>query len=186
VPVVVTDDGFHEFVLGSQTRMVHLAELLTRDRGRAEDLAQHAYAKAYASWGRIHGGDPEAYVRRCIVNANIDWWRRRTWQERPSEHLPEPSARDVGGSGGGSGGTGVGGIAGDPAAAVAQRDLVLGAMARLTARERSVLALRFYLDLPEAQIASELGLRPGTVKSTLARALGKLRQDSQLQAERSR
>jgi RNA polymerase sigma-70 factor (sigma-E family) len=168
-PVVADDDGFHEFVVASQRRMVRLAELLTRDRGRAEDLAQHAYAKAYAAWGRVRGGDPEAYERRCIANANIDWWRRRTWQELPSEFLPEAPLRE-----------------GDPASSVAQRDIVLRALARLTLRERTVVALRFYLDLSEAQVASELGMRPGTVKSTLSRAMGKLREDSQLQAERPR
>lgn len=163
------DDGFAEFVLGSQARVVHLAELLTGDRGRAEDLAQHAYAKAYAAWGRVRQGDAHAYVHRCIVNANIDWWRRRTWHERPSEFLPESTDH-----------------AGDVASAVADRDLVLRALSRLTDRERTVIALRFYLDMPEADVAAELGLRPGTVKSTTARALGKLRQDSDLNAEVSR
>ncbi|MFL6115226.1 MAG: SigE family RNA polymerase sigma factor [Catenulispora sp.] len=166
LPVADPDDGFAEFVRGSQTRMVHLAELLTRDRGRAEDLAQHAYAKAYASWPRVSRGDPEAYVRRCIVNANVDWWRRRTWHERPSEVLPEAAQRG-----------------GDPAASAADRDLVLRALSRLTDRERTVIALRFYLDMSEVQVASELGIRPGTVKSTTARALAKLRQDAELRSE---
>ena len=55
--------------------------------------------------------------------------------------------------------------------------MVLRALARLTRRERAVLTLRFYLDLTEVQIAKELGIAPGTVKSTVARALGKLRAD---------
>ena len=72
---------------------------------------------------------------------------------------------------------------GEPASAIADRDLVLRALARLTDRERTVVALRFYLDMPEAQVAAELGLRPGTVKSTTARALTKLRQDADLRAD---
>jgi RNA polymerase sigma factor (sigma-70 family) len=60
---------------------------------------------------------------------------------------------------------------------------VLRALARLTIRERVVLALRFYLDLSEVQISAELGIATGTVKSTMARALGKLRADAELRSE---
>jgi RNA polymerase sigma-70 factor (sigma-E family) len=156
---------FASFVAGSQARMVRLAELLTGDRGRAEDLAQDGYAKAYAAWPRIRGGDPQAYVRRCIVNANTDWWRRRTWWEQPRPLLPDrPAPADM-------------------SARHAVRDVVLRALARLTPRERTVLALRFYLDLTEYQIARELGIAPGTVKSTMSRALTKLRADAELRAE---
>jgi DNA-directed RNA polymerase specialized sigma24 family protein len=75
---------FTDFVMGFQGKMVRLAELLTGDRGRAEDLAQDGFAKAYAAWDRIRDGDPAAYVRRCIINANTDWWRRRVRYEQPS------------------------------------------------------------------------------------------------------
>jgi RNA polymerase sigma-70 factor (sigma-E family) len=156
---------FASFVTGTQARMLRLAELLTGDRARAEDLAQDGYAKAYAAWPRIRGGDPQAYVRRCIVNANVDWWRRRTWWEQPRPLLPDVPAQA------------------DLSARHAVRDVVLRALSRLTARERAVLALRFYLDLTEYQIARELGIAPGTVKSTVARALAKLRADAELRAE---
>jgi DNA-directed RNA polymerase specialized sigma24 family protein len=66
-------EEFTSFVLGSQARMVRLAELLTGDRGRAEDLAQEGFARTYAVWRQVRGGDPAAYVRRCIINANADW-----------------------------------------------------------------------------------------------------------------
>ena len=158
-------EEFAGFVGESQARMVRLALLLSGDRGRAEDLAQEGYAKAYASWGRIRDGDPGAYVRRCIINANTDWWRRRTWREQPRSLVPDqPGHRD---------------LAGD----IAARDVVLRALARLTRRERAVLALRFYADLTEFQIAYELGIAPGTVKSASARGLAKLRADTELQAE---
>ena len=75
---------FTDFVAGYQGKMVRLAELLSGDRGRAEDLAQDGFAKAYAAWDRIRVGDPAAYVRRCIINANTDWWRRRVRFEQPS------------------------------------------------------------------------------------------------------
>jgi len=61
---------FTDVVMGHQGKMVRLAELLSGDRGRAEDLAQDGFAKAYAAWDRIRAGDPAAYVRRCIINAN--------------------------------------------------------------------------------------------------------------------
>lgn len=156
---------FADFVVGAQTRMVRLAELLTCDRGRAEDLAQEGFAKAYAAWPRIRGGDPEAYVRRCILNANTDWWRRRRYREQPRSLVPDRPGHT------------------DPAAALAARDVVFRALSRLTSRERAVLGLRFYLDLTEFQIAFELGIAPGTVKSTAARALTKLRADAELKAE---
>ena len=157
--------GFAAFMAASQHRMIRLAEILTGDRGRAEDLAQHGYAKAYANWRRLENDNPEAYVRRCIVNAHTDWWRRRTWREHPSAALPEQPERQ------------------DSASALAERDLVHRALSRLTERERTVVALRFYLDLSEAQIADELGIKPGTVKSTTSRALAKLRTDADLKAE---
>jgi RNA polymerase sigma-70 factor (sigma-E family) len=156
---------FTEFVVGCQARMVRLAELLTGDRGRAEDLAQDGFAKAYAAWGRIRNGDPAAYVRRCIINANTDWWRRRTRLEQPAQQVPEGCDQT------------------DLAAATVARDLVLRALSKLTSRERAVLTLRYYLDLSEIQIAQELGISPGTVKSAAARALVELRADAELRSE---
>jgi RNA polymerase sigma-70 factor (sigma-E family) len=157
---------FSAFVVSSQAKMVRLGELLTGDRGRAEDLAQHGFAQAYAAWRRIRTGEPDAYVRRCIVNAHTDWWRRRTWREQPFALLPEQA------------------IAADEVAAIATREMVLRALGRLTMRERLVLVLRFYLDMSELEIASELKIAPGTVKSAASRALAKLRCDEELRAER--
>jgi RNA polymerase sigma-70 factor (sigma-E family) len=156
---------FTAFVMGYQGKMVRLAELLAGDRDRAEDLAQDGFAKAYAAWNRIRDGDPAAYVRRCIINANTDWWRRRSQYEQPTLKVPEDFVQV------------------DLAAAAAARDLVLRALAKLTSRERAVLALRFYLDLSELQIAQELGISPGTVKSAASRALAKLRADAELRSE---
>jgi RNA polymerase sigma-70 factor (sigma-E family) len=158
-------DEFSDFVASAQARMVRVGELLSGDRGRAEDLAQHGFAQAFAAWRRIRDGDPEAYVRRCIVNAQTDWWRRRSWREQPTADVPDRS--DVT----------------DVVAAMANREMILRALARLTVRERVVLVLRFYLDLSEQQIAAELKIAPGTVKSAAARGLAKLRADAELRAE---
>ena len=75
-PAGELDDEFRSFVLGSQARILRFAELLTGDRHAAEDLTQHGFAKLYASWRRLHTGNPEQYVRRCVINANTDRWRR--------------------------------------------------------------------------------------------------------------
>ena len=158
-------DEFTDFVANSQARMVRIGELLAGDRSRAEDLAQHGYAQAFAAWHRLRSGDPEAYVRRCMVNAQTDWWRRRYWREQPTAQLPERAD-----------GT-------DATAAAADREVVLRALARLTVRERIVLVLRYYLDMSEQQIAAELKIAPGTVKSAAARGLAKLRADAELRAE---
>lgn len=151
------DEEFRRFVLGTQSRILRFAELLTGDRHVAEDLTQHGLAKLYASWRRLHNGNPEQYVRRCVINANTDRWRRGTWRESAQAAMAEsPDHSDL-------------------AAALVERDFVMRALAELTPSERAVIALRYYNDLSEAEIACELKMPPGTVKSTAARALRKLR-----------
>lgn len=159
---------FRDFVIGSQTRLIKFAELLTRDLGHAEDLVQHAYAKVFASWPKLRAGHPEAYARRCIVNGHRDRWRRGVWKESPvaesgdyatGESMPERNA---------------------------ERDAVLRALARLTQRERAVLALKYFYDLPTDEIALELGIAAATVRTTVFRALAKLREDQHLAPEGKR
>lgn len=155
------DAQFREFVADSQHRLVRFAELLVGDKGRAEDLVQEAYVAAYVAWPRIKEGAPEAYVRRCVINGRTNWWRRRSSRELPVDHIIEwqQSATP------------------DETAGVDQRLLVLAALARLTPRERTVVALRYYVGRSEAEIASEIGVAVGTVKSTASRAVAKLRDD---------
>jgi DNA-directed RNA polymerase specialized sigma24 family protein len=89
------DAQFRDFVTDSQRRLVHFAELLVGDRGRAEDLVQEGYVAAYAAWPRIRNGAPEAYVRRCVMNRRVDWWRRRSSREWPVDQvadLPDDSS----------------------------------------------------------------------------------------------
>jgi RNA polymerase sigma-70 factor (sigma-E family) len=151
------DAEFTEFVVGSLRRLLHAGDLLTGDRGRAEDLVQHGLAKAYERWPSIRNGTPEAYVRRTMLNHYLNWWRR----SRPRE---QRLLLDEGAP-----------AAGDHAAEVARRDAVQRGLALLTRRERAVVVLRYWFQLSEAEIAVELGVRPGTVKSTCARALARLR-----------
>jgi RNA polymerase sigma-70 factor (sigma-E family) len=156
---------FDAFVLGSSGRLLRVAQLLTGDHGRAEDLVQDAYDKAFLRWDKIRADDPWAYVRRSLVNGYTDWWRRRPWREQPTELLPEPTGHP------------------DPTTGVADRDALMLALGQLTRRERAVVVLRFYQDLSEAQIADALGIARGTVKSTNLRAMRKLRGSAHLQPE---
>jgi RNA polymerase sigma-70 factor (sigma-E family) len=161
-----SDQAFVEFVRGTQHRLMHLADLLVRDRGHAEDLVQKALIKVYLAWPRLRAGNPEAYARAVIVRANIDRWRRgRIRNESLTGEVPETEGRS------------------DHAGAVVDRQVVRAALRLLTARERAAVVLRYYCDLSESQIAAEMKVAPRTVKSTLARGLSKLRQSVALEME---
>jgi RNA polymerase sigma-70 factor (sigma-E family) len=158
------DDGFAAFVAGHQRGLLQLAYVLTGDRSAAQDLVQTAFMRTYSHWGRIAGQDPAAYVRRIVVNANHDRWRRSRGREQPEGPEPVP--------------------AGDHADALVDRNAIVLALAELTERERAVVVHRFLLDLNEADTARELGVPAGTVKSTTHRAMGKLRASAHLAANR--
>lgn len=172
-PDEVAVSEFRDFVVGSQTRLIKFAELLTRDLGHAEDLVQHAYAKVFASWAKLRAGHPEAYARRCIVNGHRDRWRRGSWKESPVEDSGGYGSRDL--------------DSGDQLSEEnAERDAVLRALGRLTKRERAAVALKYYYDLPTEEIALELGVAAATVRTTVFRALAKLREDQHLAREGKR
>ena len=154
------DSSFEDFVGGSSARLFTMARLLTGgNRAEAEDLLQGAYERAYRRWGRIsRRADPERYVRQILVNASVDRWR---WRRRhPEAPLPVSAP---------------GPVTTDMATAVADRDLLLRGLAALPPRQRAVLVLRYFEDLPEAETAVLLGCSVGTVKSQAARGLARLR-----------
>ena len=156
-------EGFTQFVEIRQRALLRTAWLLTGDWALAEDLVQTALVRSWPRWERIRRrDDPEIYVRRVMVNTWTSWSRRRWRGERPSQAVPDGQA------------------AGDLAAEVAVRMAVRGALRMLTARQRAVLVLRVFDDLSEPQVAQVLGCAVGTVKSTMARALARLREDPQL------
>ena len=152
---------FDAFVASSGRRLLRASQLLTGDHHRAEDLLQDVLARAYVRWDRI-SGSPEAYVRQGLLNGQRSWWRSPA-----RRHVLGASFLDVA-------------VPDDHAMAHAVSDSVLRAMATLTARERSVIVLRFWLDLTERATAAELGIAVGTVKSTTARALTRLRASGHL------
>jgi RNA polymerase sigma-70 factor (sigma-E family) len=159
-PDVISMDGGEEFGAFASSRwpgLVRLAFGLTGDRWLAEDLAQTALARAYVAWRRVsRADDPDAYLRRILINTSHRRFRRRRVAEQPGD-LPD---------------TPVDG----PAELVGERTAVLAALRQLPPRQREVIVLRYWADLTDAQIADALGCSPGTVRSQASRALVKLRE----------
>jgi RNA polymerase sigma-70 factor (sigma-E family) len=153
---------FTRFVTESSARLLRTAWLLTSHREQAQDLTQLAYAKTFAAWRRVRFDDAEAYARRVMVNSYIDWWRRAPWRERPTEHLPEYGAVP------------------DHGRTIDERTALAAALAQLTRRERTIVVLRYYVDLSETEVAAHVGVSVGTVKSTSSKALAKLRRSPSL------
>jgi RNA polymerase sigma-70 factor (sigma-E family) len=156
------DEDFAGFVATHSRRLLHIAELLVGP-GDAEDLVQGVLLRMYRRWTKIEQHEPMGYARRALVNAAIDRWRRRRFTEVLVEAVPD--------------GADASRAAAD---ANADRDSILRALASLTPRERAVMVLRYFEDLREDQIAADLGIAVGTVKSTQSRALTKLRVSDQL------
>jgi RNA polymerase sigma-70 factor (sigma-E family) len=155
------DAEFDVFAVGAWPRLRWAAYLLVGDEHLAEDLAQTALVRTYAAWRRVRRDDALAYARRTMVNANIDRLRRRRLDEVALEH-PEAEAAHATDAATGEG-------------AVADRDALVRLLAGLTTRERRVVVLRYVYDLTEPMVAAELGISVGTVKSTVSRALAKMR-----------
>jgi RNA polymerase sigma-70 factor (sigma-E family) len=157
------DGEFREFMHARWPAMVRLAYGLTGDRGHAEDVAQAAFARAYASWPRVRrSGDPDAYVRQIVVNEN----RNRFRKLRVTERLTDSVVVDVAWP--------------DAAREYDERSALIAALQRLGPRQRAVIVLRYWMDLTEHETAAALDCSVGTVKSQASRALATLRQITEL------
>jgi RNA polymerase sigma-70 factor (sigma-E family) len=150
------DEEFVEFATAASARLQRAAYLLTGDRHQAEEAAQAVLVRVYAAWGRIRHKDPYAYARTALANLVTDQWRR-PMREYATEVLPEHEAPS------------------DVADEVTRRRWLINAMRALSPRERSVIVLRHFFDASETEVARELNLSRGTVKSLNSRALAKLR-----------
>ncbi|MFI6796860.1 SigE family RNA polymerase sigma factor [Streptosporangium canum] len=148
---------FERYVEQRSARLLRTAYLLCRDWGTAEDLLQTALAKAWSAWRRV-GDDPDPYVYRILANTHASWWRRRWRAEVPTGILP-----DVAGE--------------DPTGEIGAHEAVRQALAGLPDRQRTVIVLRYFADLPDPRIAEILGCSVATVRSQASRALAKLRVD---------
>jgi RNA polymerase sigma-70 factor (sigma-E family) len=160
--------SFEDFVAGYGRSLVRLAFVLSGDRQVAEDLAQTVLADAYRHWKRVRAAaNPEAYVRRMLVNAHLSWRRRRWTTERPADLRPESGVPVA-----------------DPADTVAARDQMRVLLSRLAPRARTVLVLRYYADLGDAAIAAAMGVSESSVRATASRALASLREPAAIDAQR--
>ncbi|PUA79917.1 SigE family RNA polymerase sigma factor [Nocardioides currus] len=151
------DAGFAEFVSGSWRQLRQAAVALTGNSADAEDLLQTVLARTYARWPRVARDDAVAYVRRGLVNAYVDTWRRhRVMKVEAVEEVPEVASHDTPGR-------------------TDDRAELVDLLARLSPRERTMLVMRHYFDQSEQDVATAMGCSVGTVKSTCSRALQRLR-----------
>jgi RNA polymerase sigma-70 factor (sigma-E family) len=155
---------FDAFVEAHAGELARTAYLVLWDLAEAEDLVQETLLRIAKRWPRIRRMEhPGAYARRVLVNLALDESKRRV--RRLQELDGRPPADRVDGS---------------SVRALWQvdaRSALTDALARIPPRQRAVLVLRYFLDLPEAEVAAALGCSVGTVKSTASRALARLEQD---------
>jgi RNA polymerase sigma-70 factor (sigma-E family) len=150
---------FDRFVADSSDGLLRTAYLIVWDLPEAEDLVQEALMKVARRWPKVRRMDhPLAYTRRILVNLALDGRARRS--RARAELAAEPGGAETH----------------DPSGAFDTRDELLSALGTLPPRQRAVLVLRYFLDLPEAEVAAALQCSLGTVKSTAARGLARLEQ----------
>jgi RNA polymerase sigma factor (sigma-70 family) len=156
MPRDATDEFIESLYRAHAVDLIRLALLLVGDQHTAEDVVQDAYLGLQRRLARLR--DPAkglAYLRASVVNGCRSVHRRRN---RISPHAAAREPQPVWSA---------------EAAAIAGEDrrAVLAAVAGLPARSREVLAFRYFLDLPDGEIAAALGVSRSTVSSTASRAL---------------
>lgn len=142
-------EDFDEFYAGAYAHVVGQAYLLVGDLGEAQDVAQEAFVRALARWRTVRTlDDPLGWTRRVAINLAISRWRRHrnalaAWRRRADPETATAPADD--------------------------RLTVVDALRGLPPRQRAAVVLHYLTDLPVAQVARELGVPEGTVKSDLSR-----------------
>jgi RNA polymerase sigma factor (sigma-70 family) len=139
--------------------LIRVALMLVGDRPTAEDVVQDAFMGLHRNLRRLSSADKaHAYLRASVVNGCRSVHRRRATSRRHAQHEPPVWSAE--------------------SAVMAREDsrLALQAVSRLPSRAREVLAFRYYLDMPDGEIAAALGASRGTVSSTASRALAWLAQ----------
>jgi RNA polymerase sigma factor (sigma-70 family) len=157
--------AYEQIVAQHQATAFRVAWLITRSSADAEEAAQDAFLKAYRSLERFRDGAPfRPWLFRIVANEARNRRVAETRRERLALRALE-DARSL-----------------DPAVsperellAAETHDQLIAALGLLAERDRLAIAYRYFLDLSEAEMAAALGCRPGTVKSRLSRALGRLK-----------
>jgi RNA polymerase sigma-70 factor (sigma-E family) len=149
------DDEFTALVNAVWPGLYRKAYLLVGDHQQAEDLAQTALTKTYASWHRIKDvSAAPAYAHTVLTNTVTNWFRSRSRRrEQPVVMVPEQGEEH------------------DSSTRLA----VVAALADLPARQRAVIVLRYFEDLSVRHVAEALGTSEGTVKKQTFDALKRLR-----------
>ena len=156
------DSALEQLYAAHWRRLVRLGVLLLRDQGLAEEVVQEAFVAMHARWRSLRDPDKAlAYLRQTVVNRSRSALRHRGVVERyvarQSGALPLAEAAD------------------GPSLDADRRTAVLDALRTLPTRQREVLALRYYLELSEAEIAETLGISRGAVKAHASRGSATLR-----------
>ncbi|MFD5428065.1 SigE family RNA polymerase sigma factor [Streptomyces sp. NPDC127084] len=150
---------FEEYVRTRQDALLRSARRLVPDPVDAQDLLQTALVRTYGRWEGIADKSlADAYLRRVMINTRTEWWRSRKLEEVPTEQLPDASVSDT-------------------TEQHADRALLMDVLKVLAPKQRSVVVLRHWEQMSTEETAAALGMSTGTVKSTLHRALARLRQE---------
>jgi RNA polymerase sigma-70 factor (sigma-E family) len=157
---------FEDYVAARLPALLRQATALAGDPHAAEDVVQDVLIKAQPRWARIRELDlPDAYLRKMIVNELLSA-RRRVAAAVRRERVQRPAPVE------------------DGADAVVRRAAVLQVIRALPTRQRIVIALRYYEDMADGDIAALMGCSLGTVRSQASRALAKLREVAELELVR--
>jgi RNA polymerase sigma-70 factor (sigma-E family) len=152
---------FEEFISNRLNALLRYATVISCDPHLAEDITQDVLIRVQSRWTRIRDLDaPEPYVKRMLLNEFLSWRRRKAARQVPlAREALEPFMPP----------------APDPTGGRDERDAVVSLIARLPPKQRAAVALRYYEDLTDQQIAELLGCRTATVRSHISHALATLR-----------
>jgi RNA polymerase sigma-70 factor (sigma-E family) len=160
-----TRRDFERFVAERTDQLLRTAFLLAGDAAEAEDLVQETLLRVARRWPRVAAMEhPGAYSRQVLVNLALRDTRRRARRRVELAAPPDAGALDL-----------ADGRAEDDLRMVDAKAELIATLNSLPARQRAVIVLRYWDDLPEAEVAALLGCSVGTVKSTASRALARLR-----------
>ncbi|MGW0764670.1 SigE family RNA polymerase sigma factor [Streptomyces sp. NPDC002676] len=156
------NEEFQSFMVGRWPRLMRTAFLLTGEQHAAEDLVQSTLERVFAAWRKVGSADdPEAYVRRVMINMHARKHRRKL-KEFLAPKDDSGLLHEVADTG-------------DRIAQADDRSALLKALAQLPVRQREAVVLRYWEDLTETQAAEAMGCSVGTVKSNAAKGIAKLR-----------
>jgi RNA polymerase sigma factor (sigma-70 family) len=154
-------DAFAALVRRHEAMAVRVASVVCGSSG-AEDAAQEGFVRAYRSLHRFDTRRPfRPWLARIVANAAKNRVRGEQRYVQLASREPGPGITPD--------------VAAESAIAAERREVLAEALGRLPERDRLVLGYRWFEDMTEREIADALGVRPGTVKSRLARAMARLR-----------